>query len=58
MLSLFVRGIIALVGQLINKPMRYQVIFQFPETFFATHNDLVAFEEKLIASISVSPIVR
>lgn len=29
----------------------YQVVFQFPETFFATHNDLAEFEEKLIASM-------
>jgi len=34
-----------------KKPMRYQVVFQFPESFFGTHNDLVAFEEKLIASM-------
>ena len=45
------RGIIALIDHLIDNPMRYQVIFQFPETFFATHNDLVAFEDKLIASM-------
>ena len=31
--------------------MRYQVVFQFPETFFATHSDLVAFEDELTASM-------
>lgn len=31
--------------------MRYQVIFQFPETFFDTHDELVAFEDKFIASM-------
>ena len=31
--------------------MRYQVIFQFPESFFATLDDLIAFEAKLIASL-------
>jgi hypothetical protein len=31
--------------------MRYQVIFQFPETFFVAHEDLVEFEAKLIASL-------
>lgn len=29
--------------------VRYQLIFQFPDTFFETHNDLVAFEDKMIA---------
>lgn len=32
-------------------PLRYQVIFQFPEKFFGTHDELVAFEERLIASL-------
>ena len=31
--------------------MRYQVIFQFPESFFVTLDDLIAFEAKLIASL-------
>jgi hypothetical protein len=35
----------------IEEPMRYQVVFQFPETFFATHKELVAFEDKLFASM-------
>jgi hypothetical protein len=35
----------------VDKLMRYQVRFQFPERFFATHSDLVAFEDKLIASM-------
>ena len=37
--------------------MRYQVIFQFPESFFATHNDLVQFEGKLIASMPRTCVV-
>ena len=31
--------------------MRYQIVLQFPETFFATHDDLVSFEEKLIGAM-------
>lgn len=31
--------------------MRYQVIFQFPESFFATDSEVVEFEGKLIASM-------
>lgn len=31
--------------------MRYQLVFQFPESFFATHDELVAFEDRLIASM-------
>ena len=31
--------------------MRYQVIFQFPEAYFPTLDDLIAFEAKLIASL-------
>ena len=31
--------------------MQYQVIFQFPDSFFVTNSDLVAFNEKLIASL-------
>lgn len=31
--------------------MQYQVIFQFPESFFATLDDLIAFEAKMIASL-------
>ncbi len=31
--------------------MRYEVIFQFPEAFFATHDELLAFEDKLSASL-------
>ncbi len=31
--------------------MQFQVVFQFPETFFATLDDLVAFEDKLTASM-------
>lgn len=34
-----------------KKTVRYQLVFQFPETFFETHDDLVAFEDKLIASM-------
>ena len=34
-----------------SKSMRYQVVFQFPEAFFATRNDLVAFQEKLIEAM-------
>lgn len=30
---------------------RYQLVIQFPEDFFAAHQDLVAFEERLIASL-------
>ncbi len=30
---------------------RYQLVIQFSEDFFATHQDLVAFEERLIASL-------
>ena len=36
---------------LCDKPMRCQVIFQFPEAFFATHTDLVSFEDMLMASM-------
>ena len=46
-----VRGIVAFVGNLTDKLMRYQVIFQFPETFFATHEDLIEFENKLVESL-------
>jgi len=46
-----VRGRIALVGRLMNTPMRYLLVIQFPETFFASHGDLVAFEDQLIASM-------
>lgn len=31
--------------------MQYQVIFQFPETFFARHDELLEFENKLIESL-------
>lgn len=31
--------------------MKFQVIFQFPESFFPTHEDLLAFEQKLIDSL-------
>ena len=31
-----------------NKPMSYLLVIQFPDTFFASHEDLVAFEEQLI----------
>lgn len=31
--------------------MKYQVIFQFPESFFPTPNDLLAFEQKLSDSL-------
>ena len=31
--------------------MQYQVIFQFPESFFATIEELIAFESKMIASL-------
>lgn len=34
-----------------KKTTQYQVIFQFPETFFATLDDLVAFEETLITAM-------
>jgi hypothetical protein len=34
-----------------NKSIRYLLVFQFPETFFASHDELVAFEERLIASM-------
>ncbi|MCR9202521.1 MAG: hypothetical protein NXI04_28095 [Planctomycetaceae bacterium] len=30
---------------------KYQVVFQFPEAFFATHDELVEFEDKLAASL-------
>ncbi len=30
---------------------RYQLVIQFPGDFFAAHQDLVAFEERLIASL-------
>lgn len=46
-----VRDITLVVGLLMNKTVRYLVIFQFPETFFETYDDLIAFEEKLIASL-------
>jgi hypothetical protein len=46
-----VRDIITLVVQFMKKTVRYQLVFQFPETFFETHDDLVAFEDKLIASM-------
>ncbi len=36
---------------LMNKPMRYLLVIQFPDTFFASHDDLVAFEDQLIASM-------
>lgn len=29
--------------------MRYQVVFQFPEGFFTSHDELIAFEDRLIA---------
>ena len=50
-MQLSVCGIDALVGSIIDKPIRYQLIFQFSETFFMTHNDLVAFEDKWITSM-------
>jgi hypothetical protein len=31
--------------------MRYQVIFQFPETYFEMLDELIAFEEKLASSL-------
>jgi hypothetical protein len=31
--------------------MRYVLILQFPERYFASHDDLVAFEDRLIASM-------
>lgn len=31
--------------------MKFQVIFQFPESFFTTHEDLLAFEQKLSDSL-------
>lgn len=34
-----------------KKPLRYQVVFQFPETYFASHDEIVAFDERLTASM-------
>lgn len=31
--------------------MQYQVVFQFPEVFFETHEDLIGFESKLTESL-------
>jgi hypothetical protein len=31
--------------------MRYLLVIQFPQRFFASHDDLVAFEDRLIASL-------
>jgi hypothetical protein len=35
----------------IENPMKFQMIFQFPESFFPTHEDLLAFEQKLLDSL-------
>ncbi len=34
-----------------RRKMQYLIIFQFPETFFATLDDVISFENKLIASL-------
>lgn len=37
--------------------MRYQVIFQFPETFFASPSEVLEFEEKLAVSMPKTCVV-
>ena len=34
-----------------NQTQQFQLVIQFPETFFASHDDLVAFEERLTNSL-------
>ncbi len=35
-----------------KKPLRFQLIFQFPEAFFESYEAVMEFEEKLICSMA------